>query len=677
MVDVKVIFPKSFAVAVVLVLIFCQISLNHLGEKELGREPEKNYAEQLDSHSSPVYRGGGDSDILSGEIGRFAEQTVAGRVCDPDCPDGWEVDPYDLWQLNFDMVRTLIVGVDIGGGWLDDDGTDALLEYCIGELGGMWCYDETNWLGDTAANYVYTPMTENHDFIRISPNPSDGHDNVDYNLKVKIYLEDETEDDTTRSSFIDLYTKERNFAISGTICSWDNECGSSSEDPFDMFVVSLWPGEILDLNFNSYKTPHRGQMLVLITTISNGVLYTVQFWDDDTWTFRLEPDADINTYYVSIFTLDGDSYDDMSYYMYASLLWVNENRDPVPDYDGDGWTDHDELLCGTEYLLQFSVPYDFDGDKICDPVDTDDDGDGTPDIEDVFPFDFWEDSDYDGDLMGDNADPDDDNDLWLDLDEIACDTNPKNSFQIPDDYDNDHVCNILDTDDDNDGYSDEHELTECAVGPYSSFSNPLDVYSTPADMDSDLQCDALDSDRDNDNYVNSVDIFPDDPNDWVDNDADGVGDNTDMDDDNDGYSDETEIMCLTEPTDPTHQPQDSDGDGICDPIDTDRDGDGFDNLDDVFPDDSNEWTDFDNDGIGDNADTDDDNDGVRDSKDMFDLDPNYWGDYDEDGIPNEEDSDYDGNNWDDKLEGRINFTILAVIMILNAVIFFDRRKKNT
>ena len=386
--------PLAFVVA--FTMVSCQISPAQFGSgNELDRDNATNYAEQLGYITSPVYRSGDDSDILSGEMGRSTQQTKTGKVCDPDCPGDWELDPYDLWQLNFDLVRLLIVEVDIGGGWLDDDGTDALLEYCIGELGDMLCYNDTSGLGD--GGRIYVPKTTNPEFIRISPNPSDGYDNVDYSIKVTLYLEDETEDDTTRSSLIDLYTKERNFVVAGAVCSVGGQCHSSSEDPFDMFVISLWPGDILNLEFNSYKFPHRGQMVVRLSTTSNGVLDNVQFWDDDSWIFRLEPDGGVKTYYISVFTLNGESYDDMTYDIDATLLWVSQNRDPLPDFDGDGWTDHDELLCETIYTNRFSVPSDFDDDQICDILDEDDDGDGTPDSEDEFPLNWWEDADFDGD----------------------------------------------------------------------------------------------------------------------------------------------------------------------------------------------------------------------------------------------------------------------------------------
>jgi len=80
-------------------------------------------------------------------------------------------------------------------------------------------------------------------------------------------------------------------------------------------------------------------------------------------------------------------------------------------------------------------------------------------------------------------------------------------------------------------------------------------------------------DRDGDGIPNQEDAFPDDANEWADNDNDGVGDNADDDIDNDG---------------------------IPDAEDTDRDGDGFSNNQDQFPSDGRYWIDSDGDGRGDN-----------------------------------------------------------------------------
>ncbi len=69
------------------------------------------------------------------------------------------------------------------------------------------------------------------------------------------------------------------------------------------------------------------------------------------------------------------------------------------------------------------------------------------------------------------------------------------------------------------------------------------------------------SDVDNDGYPDSVDAFPNDPNEWVDTDSDGTGDNEDNDDDNDGMSDDYEKNYGLDPLDDSDANEDADGDG--------------------------------------------------------------------------------------------------------------------
>ena len=61
-------------------------------------------------------------------------------------------------------------------------------------------------------------------------------------------------------------------------------------------------------------------------------------------------------------------------------------------------------------------------------------------------------------------------------------------------------------------------------------------------------------DSDGDSFVDNVDAFPLDPEEWADNDQDGIGDNADTDDDNDNYSDEIELIAGTLPLDDTSFP---------------------------------------------------------------------------------------------------------------------------
>lgn len=83
-------------------------------------------------------------------------------------------------------------------------------------------------------------------------------------------------------------------------------------------------------------------------------------------------------------------------------------------------------------------------------------------------------------------------------------------------------------------------------------------------------------DTDGDGYPDDEDAFPSDPEEWLDTDRDGVGNNADTDDDGDGVSD----------------------------------------VSDEFPLDASETTDTDRDGVGNNADTDDDGDGYSDTEEI-------------------------------------------------------------
>ena len=163
--------------------------------------------------------------------------------------------------------------------------------------------------------------------------------------------------------------------------------------------------------------------------------------------------------------------------------------------DGDAWTDSEEEDCGSDTLDADSVPADYDGDMICDKLDTDDDGDGVVDTLDAFPFDASEFADNDGDGLGDYADSDDDNDGWLDDIEPNCGT------------------------------------------------DSMDANSVPADNDMDGDCDITDQDDDNDGVLDIDDDFPMNPSEYRDLDGDGTGDNADNDDDGDGWLDTTEVLC--------------------------------------------------------------------------------------------------------------------------------------
>ena len=68
-------------------------------------------------------------------------------------------------------------------------------------------------------------------------------------------------------------------------------------------------------------------------------------------------------------------------------------------------------------------------------------------------------------------------------------------------------------------------------------------------------------DKDGDGVMNDLDAFPDDPSEWEDVDADGMGDNADPDDDDDGMTDSFEISNGFDPLNPADATEDPDNDG--------------------------------------------------------------------------------------------------------------------
>ena len=305
------------------------------------------------------------------------------------------------------------------------------------------------------------------------------------------------------------------------------------------------------------------------------------------------------------------------------------------DDDNDGYSDQDEIACGSDPLDASSKPLDTDSDGIPDCVDTDDDNDGYLDENDAFPLDAteWLDSDNDG--IGNNTDTDDDGDGQLDTDEITCGSDPLDASSMSLDTDSDGIPDCVDTDDDNDGILD------------TSDNCPLTSNADQKDTDSDGIGDVCDNDDDGDGVLDTNDAFPLDPTEWTDTDADGIGNNADNDDDNDGFSDLDELVCDSDPLDRFNKPADQDNDLIPDCVDPDRDGDGYDNNQDVFPDNDREWEDFDKDGLGNNFDVDDDNDGCLDATDLFPLNPNECSDADNDGIGDNADPDDNNDGFDD------------------------------
>lgn len=212
----------------------------------------------------------------------------------------------------------------------------------------------------------------------------------------------------------------------------------------------------------------------------------------------------------------------------------------INDSDGDGYTDADEILMGTNPFDFRDYPRDFDRDGILDFYDDDLDNDGYMNEFDLFPNDpnEWKDDDSDG--IPDNQDLDDDNDGVYDIS-----VNWEDNYIVQDLFPND---------------------------PNES-----------SDFDRDGVGDNADTDDDNDGFADDVDAFPNNPLEWLDTDGDSIGNNSDPDIDNDGYSNFDEEFFGSDPLDSSSFPPDLDSDFVPDAIDADIDGDNVPNEFDNAP----------------------------------------------------------------------------------------------
>ena len=329
-----------------------------------------------------------------------------------------------------------------------------------------------------------------------------------------------------------------------------------------------------------------------------------------------------------MFPLDPSAWEDTDGDGYPNELFPPSNSTPPLeedlDDDNDGWTDIDEVNCGTDPVNVTDVPIDLNGDGVCDVLDLDWDDDGIPNANETDTGIYNDPSD-----MGtDPWNPDTDGDGFCDgpfavfngTDTVCIGgpdpfpLDPTMPFDtdgdgLPNELPEDYVGNLEeDLDDDNDGYSDVSEL--------NCDSDPLNASSTPTnDLDGDGICDAQDDDVDGDGLSNATeqdtnstslfnnadtdgdgicdgplapampigvctagpDAFPNDPAAWIDTDGDGKPDDIvpgietdlvlDLDDDNDQWTDEDEAACGTDPKDVASTPLDGDDDGICDVLD--------------------------------------------------------------------------------------------------------------
>ena len=325
---------------------------------------------------------------------------------------------------------------------------------------------------------------------------------------------------------------------------------------------------------------------------------------------------------------------------------VNQNgeresneTDPIkPDTDGDGINDGVEdanknggIDPGESDPLDKCDPKatfgecDFDGDGIPNNQDSDDDGDGVADINDILPF---------------NPNSDSDNDGVTDINETNQGSNPLNACDP-----NSAATNCTFIDLDGDGYATNVSANDPAFDPDDTKPCIPDFKVGKCDFDNDGKVNTEDQDDDGDGVKDIIDIDPYDNQ--TDNDNDGILDIVETKGD--------QVYNVGTDTNPLHP--DTDGDGIPDgvedadkngvqgptetnPLKKDTDGDGIndgvedankngvvdagesDPLEYCDPRKDLPTCDCDGDFLANVDDPDDDNDGVLDAKDVDVCDPN-------------------------------------------------------
>jgi len=160
--------------------------------------------------------------------------------------------------------------------------------------------------------------------------------------------------------------------------------------------------------------------------------------------------------------------------------------------------------------------------------------------------------DYDGDRIPDYEDEDDDNDGKADFDDFCSLGEMGWSSGQVEDRDSDGCRDSSeDEDDDNDGFEDsyddfpfdptEHRDTDGdGTGDNADFDDDDDRVSDSTEYD--IGTDPLDPDTDDDGYSDKEDIFPLDSGEWADTDGDGTGDNSDFVKTMARYQSQTDVM---------------------------------------------------------------------------------------------------------------------------------------
>ena len=371
-----------------------------------------------------------------------------------------------------------------------------------------------------------------------------------------------------------------------TICAI--ECDEGPDDPYDIFAVRGFKGDIVELRFGSQEghsnSDYGVQVFILPESefFDTNYSFTLHELDDSCSASSSSESCTsiVNHHFeqsgilfIRFYSTQGDDSfggEEVEEYWISMNYSTASQRDYFADLDGDGMADYHEYECGSEFRDSNSIAPDMDGDFTCDSLDFDIDGDGMSNDEEercgsnpLSASDTAPDNDLDS--FCDQFDDDDDNDGMLDLEEERCGSNPLNASDTAPNFDGDSECDQFDDDDDNDEMSDIEE-ERCG-------SNPRNSLDTAPNFDGDSECDQFDTDDDNDDIIDLIDNCPFSDIYYIlvdfDLDSDGCFNEEDMNIDGDLYPN-SEDDCEYEfgnSTGTWRGCPDSDGDGVPDYLD--------------------------------------------------------------------------------------------------------------
>ena len=276
-------------------------------------------------------------------------------------------------------------------------------------------------------------------------------------------------------------------------------------------------------NFTKYdEMPTSNPSHVIVEANNDGMFVVAGNSKDKIWLYDVDS--------------DGDGYSDMS------DVFPNDPNE-WEDYDGDGVGNNEDAFDDNP-----SETIDSDGDGVGDNSDAfpfddteilDSDGDNVGNNADAFPDDISEWSDTDSDEFGDNVDNCIDVPGTSISDRIGCPDTDGDGYSDPNDNYLSHPYGSADAfpydetqwrDQDDDGYGDSYVGTKGDQCPSlfgtSNFTLKLEENSTVWTKIPWYGC----PDSDGDGYEDTVDRYPEDSNEWLDADNDGVGSETDYDD---------------------------------------------------------------------------------------------------------------------------------------------------